>query len=315
MNSISEKLPAALVEASTAPVPVNGTERHFRYWSWWLVLFVCAWAAGYFCLAQDPIALFRRNWVFIPVGFCGAILGNISAVGGGIVFIPVIIFLFHLPPVTALKIALASQSWGMTSGAIGWIQKRVVPLRALKLTVPGLLIGSCISSLVIHPSALLVKLLFGPVSILLGVLTIVLSRRAMKSAARTEIPPRAALPLFCISLIGGLITGWIAIGEGELVAALLMLAYGLNVTACIGLGVVLLSINSIFLTLLHHFFLGGIPWNIAAFTGLGCVFGARLAPHLSRRSNPLGLKTIFAVIAIGDGILFIVQYVVIHHAR
>ncbi len=57
-----------------------------------------------------------------------------------------------------------------------------------------------------------------------------------------------------------------------------MLVYGVNVTTCIGLGVVLLSINSIFLTLLHQFLLGGIPWNIAAFTGLGCVFGARLAP-------------------------------------
>ena len=179
--------------------------------------------------------------------------------------------------------------------------------------MPGLLIGSSISSLVIHPSALLVKLLFGPVSILLGVLTIVLSRRAANSATtRQEIPPNATFPLFIVSLIGGLITGWIAIGEGELVAALLMLAYGVDVTACIGLGVVLLSINSIFLTLLHHFFLGGIPWNIAAFTGLGCVFGARLAPFLSRRSNPIVLKTIFAIIAICDGILFIVQYVIIH---
>ena len=197
--------------------------------------------------------------MFIPVGFCGALLGNISAVGGGIVFIPVIIFLFHLPPVTALKIALASQSWGMTSGAIGWMQKRVVPLRALKLTVPGLLLGSAVSSLVIHPSALLVKLLFGPVSILLGVLTIVLSRRAAKSGTVAEIPANAAGPLFVIAFVGGLITGWIAIGEGELVAALLMLVYRVNVAACIGLGVVLLSINSIFLTLLHHVFLGGIP--------------------------------------------------------
>jgi uncharacterized membrane protein YfcA len=292
----------------------RGTERHFRYWSWWLLVFAGVWAAGYFSLAPDPIALFKRNWVFIPVGFCGAALGNISAVGGGIVFIPVIIFLFHLPPVTALKIALASQSFGMTSGAIGWIQKRVVPLRALKLTVPGLLIGSSVSSLMIHPSALLVKLLFGPVSILLGVLTIILSRKAGKSAVSMEIHSNATVPLFLISVIGGLITGWIAIGEGELVAALLMLVYGVNVATCIGLGVLLLSINSIFLTLLHHFFLGGIPWNIAAFTGLGCVFGARLAPYLSRRSNPMVLKTIFAVIAICDGILFIVQYLIIHRA-
>ena len=310
MESVGENLypPPLPVEKGR----VAGGERHFQYWSPWLLLFAAAWLAGYLSLASDPVALFERNWVFIPVGFCGAVLGNISAVGGGIVFIPVIMFVFHLPPVTALKIALASQSWGMTSGAIGWIQKKVVPLRALRLTVPGLLIGSSISSLVIHPSALLVKLFFGPVSILLGVLTIILSRRAAKSATRTEIPPNAAFPLFIVSLIGGLITGWIAIGEGELVAALLMLAYGVDVTACIGLGVVLLSINSIFLTLLHHFFLGGIPWNIAAFTGLGCVFGARLAPFLSRRSNPIVLKTIFAIIAICDGILFIVQYVIIH---
>lgn len=291
----------------------NGMERHFRYWSWWLLLFVAVWAAAYCSLAANPAALFKQNWIYIPVGFCGAVLGNISAVGGGIVFIPVIIFLFHLPPVTALKIALASQSWGMTSGAIGWIQKKTVPLRALKLTVPGLLMGSFVSSLVIHPSALLVKLLFGPVSILLGVLTMVLSRKAGKFPARADIPPNATVPLAVISFIGGLITGWIAIGEGELVAALLMLAYGVNVTACIGLGVVLLSINSIFLTLIHQFLLGGIPWHIAAFTGLGCVFGARLAPYLSRRSNPMVLKTIFAAIAIGDGILFIVQYAILHH--
>lgn len=308
--------PNSPVVATADTLPAEAvTGRDFRYWSWWLLLFVFCWLAGYFSLALDPLGLLKKNWEFIPVGFCGAVLGNISAVGGGIVFIPVIIFIFKLDPVTALKVALASQSWGMTSGAVGWLQKKVVPLRALKLTVPGLLIGSTISSLVIHPSTLLVKLLFGPVSIMLGVLTIVLSRKAVKSAAVMQIPAKAAVPLFVISLVGGLITGWVAIGEGELVAALLMLIYGVNIAACIGLGVVLLSINSIYLALIHQFFLGGIPWNIAAFTGLGCVFGARLAPFLSRYSNPLALKTIFAVIAIGDGCLFIVQYLLKHHAH
>jgi len=296
------------------PSDEQSTERHFRYWSWWLALFGAAWIAGLIALAPNPFALLEHNWIFIPVGFCGAILGNISAVGGGIVFIPVMMFLFQLPAVTALKIALASQSWGMTSGAVGWLQKRVVPVRALKLTVPGLLLGSSISSLVIHPSALLVKLLFGPVSILLGVLTIVLSRRGVASATLPDIPARATVPLVIVSIVGGLITGWIAIGEGELVAALLMLFYGVNVASCIGLGVVLLSVNSIFLALLHQYFLGGIPWGIAAFTGLGCVFGARLAPFLSRRSNPIFLKRIFALVAICDGVLFIVQYLVIHRA-
>ncbi len=103
------------------------TERHFRYWSWWLLLYAAAWGLTYGVLAREPIALFRHNAVFILVGFCGAVLGNISAVGGGIVFIPVMIFVFHIGAVDALKIALASQAFGMTSGAIGWIQKKCRP--------------------------------------------------------------------------------------------------------------------------------------------------------------------------------------------
>ena len=309
----TERVAGAAASALQPHLRAPAEPHHFRYWSPWLGAFAALWLAGILGLAHDPVGLIERNWVFIPVGFGGALLGNISAVGGGIVFIPVVIFAFHLPPVTALKVALASQSWGMTSGALGWLQKKVVPLRALRIAVPGLLIGSTISSLVIHPSALLVKVLFGPVSILLGVLTLVLSRRAERTAGKADIPNEATVPLFLIAVIGGLITGWVAIGEGEVVAALLMLAYGVEVTACIGLGVVLLSVNSIYLALVHQFLLGGVPWQIAAFTGFGCVFGARLAPWLSRHAHPIALKSIFAVIAICDGVLFVVQYVVMHH--
>src|SRR4051812_9804968 len=97
--------------------PAVKREHDFRYWSPWLLVFVAVWACCYFYFAPEPVALFQKNWIFIFIGVCGAILGNISAVGGGIVFIPVMIFLFHTPAVAALKIALASQSLGMTSGA------------------------------------------------------------------------------------------------------------------------------------------------------------------------------------------------------
>jgi uncharacterized membrane protein YfcA len=123
-----------------------------------------------------------------------------------------------------------------------------------------------------------VKLQFGPVSIVLGTLTIVSAKRTGTAGSRMTIPVDAVGPLFIISLCGGVITGSIPIGEGELVAALLMLLFGIKVATCIGLGVVLLSINSIFLTLIHQFILGGIPWKVGPFTGLESEFGARLAP-------------------------------------
>jgi len=122
------------------------------------------------------------------------------------------------------------------------------------------------------------------------------------------------VPLVICSLIGGLITGWIAIGEGEIVAALLMLFYRVNVATCIGWAWCSCPSTRFFSPAYTSSFSAVFP-GAGRLHGLGCVFGARLAPFLSRRSNPIVLKGIFAAIAICDGILFIVQYVILHHVN
>ncbi len=276
-----------------------------RYWTWWLPVFAVAWVVVYFLSFDQPLALLQQNWPLFLVGFIAAIIGNATAVGGGVVFIPVMILVYQLPAVMSLKVAIASQSFGMTSGAIAWARRGVISAKALWITVPPLLIGSTISTLVIHPNALLVKGLFGPASIFIGVVTLYFINHHGK---RDDIPRKAYLPLAVMSLIGGTLTGWIAIGEGEVIAAFLMLVYGLRAERGIGLGVVLLSINSLYLTFLHQFFAGGIPWELAMFTGFGCVFGGRLGPYLSQWVGPKRLKIGFATIAIIDGIIFILQF-------
>jgi uncharacterized membrane protein YfcA len=279
--------------------------RPLKYWTWWLPVFVVAWALALFTGFPDAASLIRQNWPLVGVGFLGAVLGNATAVGGGLVFIPVFILAYGFHPVTALKVALASQCFGMTSGAAGWMAKRAVPTRALLVAVPPMLVGSTISSLVIHPNPFLVKGLFGPASIFIGLVTLYLLER---DQGRDSVPTRAYLPLMAFSLVGGTLTGWIAVGEGEVIAAFLMLAYGLRAERGIGMGVVLLSINSIYLTLVHQFLLDGIPWEIAMFTGFGCVFGGRLGPHLSHWVGPHRLKIGFAIVAIIDGSIFVLQF-------
>lgn len=285
----------------TPPGKFNG----LRYWTWWLPVFAAVWLAVYFWSFDRPLDLLQQNWPLFLVGFAGAVIGNATAVGGGVVFIPVMILVYQLPAVTALKLAIASQSFGMTSGALGWARRGTVSLKALWITVPPLLVGSTISTLVIHPNPLLIKGLFGPASIFIGVVTLFFINHHGK---REEIPAKAYLPLALMSLIGGTLTGWIAIGEGEVIAAFLMLVYGLRAERGIGLGVVLLSVNSLYLTFLHQFFAGGIPWEMAMFTGFGCVFGGRLGPYLSQWVGPKRLKLGFAIIAIVDGIIFIGQF-------
>ena len=110
-----------------------------------------------------------------------------------------------------------------------------------------------------------------------------------------------------MSFLGGLVTGWVAIGEGEIVAAFCMLAYQLDANRALGLGVVLLAINSVFLALLHALVFGGVPWDMAIFTMLGVLWGGRLGPFVAQWFSLRTAKKVFAVIAILDGALILLQ--------
>ena len=301
MNEIAEAPPAEAGRLSAR----EDEPRKLRYWTWGLPAFAAAWLAVYLAVFPDPAGLAAKNWPLFLVGVAGAALGNATAVGGGLVFIPAVMFGWHLAPVEALKLALASQSIGMSSGALGWLRRGDVPLRVLPVALVPLAAGALVSTFVIRPNALLVKGLFGPVSIAVGLITLYL----LEHRARCTEVPRSAYPgLAGVAFLGGMLTGWVAIGEGEVVAAFLMLRYGLDPRRGIGLGTALLAVNSILLTLLHGLVLGGVPWEMAAFTMLGCAFGGRLGPFLAQWVGPHRLKLIFATVAIGDGLLILGQF-------
>jgi uncharacterized membrane protein YfcA len=265
-----------------------------------MILLTLLWLIVYCSVFPDPAGLAAKNWPLVLVGIAGAFIGNATAIGGGLVFIPVLIFGYSISPLAALKLTFVTQAVGMTSGAVGWLDRDEVPLDLLRWTVPSLVIGTAVSTFLLHPNAMVVKSLFGLVSLLAGVLTLLTIDR---KGTLEILPVKAFLPLFFISILGGLITGWVAIGEGELIAAFCMLVYGLRSTRAIGLGVVLLSINSILLALVHALYFGGVPWDMAIFTMLGVLWGGRLGPYLSRWISVRTTKKLFAWIAMLDGLM------------
>jgi uncharacterized membrane protein YfcA len=272
------------------PGTPDGSDEYFRYFTPWLLVFTSIWLVVYCIGFSDPLALAGKNWPLILVGVLGAVIGNVTAIGGGIVFIPVLMFAYKVDPLSALKLAFVTQAIGMSSGATGWLRRGEVPLPLLKWTLPSLIAGTMISTFLIHPQPMLIKGLFGPIAFIAGLLTLITLDR---KGGIHQLPDSALIPTILVSFIGGMITGWVAIGEGEIVAAFCMLAYGLNANKAIGLGVVLLSFNSLLLAFIHIFYYGGIPWEMAAFTMLGVLWGGRLGPFLTQLTPLRTTKKIF----------------------
>ncbi len=281
-----------------------GSRRRLRYFSPWLVVFTLVWLVVYVCCFPSPGKLAERNWPLVLIGVAGAVIGNLTAIGGGLVFVPTMIFVYSANPVAALKLAFVTQAVGMTSGATGWLRRGEVPLRLLRWTVPPLIAGALVSSFVYRPNPMLVKELFGPITIVAGLMTLYTLDH---KGGVPDLPRKANFWVAVAAFFGGVITGWVAIGEGEIVAAFCMLAFGLNANRALGLGVLLLSINSIFLALLHSLYFGGVPWQWAIFTMLGVLWGGRLGPFVAQWFSMRTAKKIFAVIAVLDGLLIFLQ--------
>ena len=72
---------------------------------------------------DDPWTLIKSNWIITPIAFVAAAFANATAVGGGFLFVPLFIYVYGLTPIIALKLSLATQAFGMTSGSLGWSRK------------------------------------------------------------------------------------------------------------------------------------------------------------------------------------------------
>jgi len=259
---------------------------------WLLILATCF---------KEPLSLITKYWYVSVISFFAAGFANITAVGGGFIFIPMIIIVLQLTPLTALKLSLSTEAFGMTSGALAWSRKNIIWNVFLACAISSS-IGMFLGTFVLRPDSFLIKAIFGVVSIAIGAITLRLIRYHGMGVSIGAVEPI----FYIIGLLGGLLTSWISIGIGEVIAFLLMARYKVKTEIAIGTGVALLALNAI-LGFAFHSLLGGIPWELLIFTAPAVVMGARTFVLLAKKIDTIILKLIFSVIAIIDGMVMLLH--------
>lgn len=258
-------------------------------------------------MQSDSLTLIAEYGAFSLLGVIGAIFANATGAGGGVVFIPFFNQL-NFDVFTSIATSFAIQCCGMTAGAITWWShyRRHEQenkdwqelLMLINLTVPFSVLGIGIAQWHQFSSPGLdiadhIHMVFGVFSILLAIaIFATIGRLRQRSFNQTlAISDYIAIP--AISFIGGIVTAWLSIGVGELIAVYLIIRR-FNVTFAIAVAVIL-SAFSVWAGVVHHALLtGAIYWPVVLFAGAGAIVGGILARYLVLFFSATNLKIFFA---------------------
>lgn len=255
---------------------------------------VILFSLGESMLSQQPADesfMTGRALLFFLMGIVGATIASSTGAGGGIVFLPIFISQ-GFSPLESLSTSIAIQCFGMSSGALAWVQyqnsEKVDFPNQWKGFYPVLLVAllsSCAGILLtlrLLPDPYIdIELLFSVFSLFVGSyilartlkVTVELKGRE-KALSRLEL-----MGLVLVSFFGGVITAWISVGVGELLLIfLIIIGVRLNVAVAVA---VCVSAVSVLAAVPYFISKQAISLDVLVFAAPGALIGGFLARHLA----------------------------------
>lgn len=288
-------------------------------------------------------------WFMFPVSMMIATTAMLSGIGGAAFFMPIFLIVFPLlgpeyplaSPVAAIGVALLTETFGFSSGFVGYFRKKLIDFRVAKAlmiySVPVGIIGALLSH-VANPNHL--KFGYGVLMIFLSYILYRGGHGAGKTSApaknsywtdsskykveqRTTVgrdgreytydfhPPRkGAIPLG----LGGLLTGMLSVGIGEIVMPLLVKRYRIPVpvAAATSILVVIVTVMSASFTHISTLIAEGgvnaVPWNLVMYTVPAVIIGGQIGPRLQGLVPSHTMERVIAILflIIGLAMMWIV---------
>ncbi|WOH36913.1 sulfite exporter TauE/SafE family protein [Thalassotalea fonticola] len=274
------------------------------------LLFIVLWSA-LFIQSENPFAKLQEFGAFFLLGIGGAITANSTGAGGGVVFVPSFDALgMAIEQVIATSFAI--QCFGMTVGSISWliffnshdkqkIERVNLLYQALACSVPFSILGIvCVQYMPIIPIAS-IDLIFSIFSLVFGLIVlyhcVYLGKRSTHRGVTLLTNKEKAL-IAITSILGGIITGWISVGVGEILAVILLLR-GFSVMFSVAAGVIVTA-TTVVAGISYFIQAQLIHLDVLMFAAPGAIIGAFVARFIAQALGAKRLK-----LFLGSWILFV----------
>jgi uncharacterized membrane protein YfcA len=230
-------------------------------------------------------------------GLAMGVVFSLLGAGGGIIAVPVLLALFHVPLAQATAGALAVVWAASTTGAASHARgARVTWRAALWVGLPsmvGAVLGAKLHALVSDRTSL-----FAFAGVLL-LATGLMFRRKPDAQGEPRLEARFLVP---VGLGLGLLTGFIGVGGGFLIVPALVTLARLPLKNAIGTSMAIIAASS-FTGALTYVLDGAAPMALVLPMGAGAVAGALLGAPMAGRLPERPLKVGFAMLALGVSVM------------
>jgi uncharacterized protein len=294
----------------------------------------------YFVIGIDPGELFTsaKDLAAALMFFTGAVIANATAIGGGIVFNPMLQFVFGVSGLSALLLSVTVQCSGMASGTYGWYRRgefQKVERKHL-LAMGGCTIVASVASTAVlvigvrqFPEVMLPVM--KALSVLVAFYVFAILWLDIRRASKVDTPqrggPEAAdgragvgAGVACAGepdllrvdrrvykwiCLGSLLNVHTAVGAGELTFAHLIKYYRCHASTAVAVGAMCQLLSVLTQTVFNLIFLRSyMLWSLISIGLLFTMMGGRIAPLImSSRVVAPYTKHILAFTALSMGII------------
>ncbi len=243
-------------------------------------------------------------WYMFPVAVAIAVLANSSGFSGGVLFQPIFNLVLQLPIQASVATGIATETVGMTSGAIRYIYYNMVELSLgftmLMLAIPGVVIGN--HALIVINGNLL-KFILGFIIIFVASMQFVNALRK-SFGKRDKVPVEDIYPVMWVPPLAGFFSASTGTGVCELSQP--MLEKGLNMkTKRANATAILVEASADWVITILNLQAGMIMWKLWIFTGAGVIIGGQIGPYISRYLPERFIKIVFSIAVVIIGSFYI----------
>jgi hypothetical protein len=163
-------------------------------------------------------------FVFIVLGLVSGILGGLFGIGGGVVTVPALYYIFEYSGMLETRMMQVAVSTSLAAGFVTSListyaqqKKRAISFEVVKLLLPGLALGCIVGSIVAHyMRSNLLEMIFGIMAMILGVYFCFPKLPHLRIGEK----PNRGLSVFGVGI--GVLSSMLGIGGGSLTFPVLL---------------------------------------------------------------------------------------------